>query len=176
MTADQVKSETKVRRVGKMAQEAVTSADAQRQRWDTTSVQMLAIIMASLTMVFLGGMGIMLYKGGFDSADIVAVISPALAAVGTVAAGVFGYTLGSVGTAEAQQTASAATQEMGAARQEAAASAQEATSLARSVQHIVNRAEAGEQSEPGKRHVSLDDLKTLSDGAAPLVARLRARA
>ncbi len=50
---------------------------------------MLGIIMFFLTVIFIGGLIIMVNdKSKITAVDIVAIISPALAAVGTVAAGI----------------------------------------------------------------------------------------
>lgn len=155
-----------------MAKEAGKNAEGQIQRYGWPSVVMLLIIMASLSLIFLMGMKIMVNEeSNFKAVDIVAVISPALAAVGTVAAGIFGYSLGSQGTSEAQQTANRVTQEMTAVRQKAADTSEAATPLVDSVQRIVKQAQTGNESEPGKRNISLDDLNTLHEMANKLGAR-----
>jgi len=92
-------------------------------------------------------------KSKITAVDIVAIISPALAAVGTVAAGIFGYSLGSQSTSDAQQIANRVTQEMSAERQKAADTTKAATPLVDSVQRIVKQAQEGNESEPGKRNM-----------------------
>ena len=137
-------------------------------KYDLPHVWMLIIIMASLTVVFLGGLGIIVGVTDFEATDVVAVVSPALAAVGTVAAGVFGYSLGTRGAAEAQQTATATAQQATTAREEVTLLRAEAERVAGEIKRITTRAEEGDQSEAGKRHVSLDDLRTLAAGANQL--------
>ena len=110
-----------------MAEEPVRNLREQRRKYDWSDVVMLLIIMGSLLSIFLVGVWITVGKTGFtSSSDVVAVISPALAAIGTVAAGVFGYSLGSRGTADAQQVANLAGQQTAVARQDAAAVAADA--------------------------------------------------
>jgi hypothetical protein len=147
-----------------MAQERVSAAQQERRRYDWPDVVMLFIIMSSLAAVFLGGIGIIVGVTEFEAAEVVAVLSPALAAVGTVAAGVFGYSVGARGVAEAQRVAGAATDEAAAARQEAAA----ARPLLRDTQRIASRAVAGAPAPEATDHrlLSVDDLNTLLDAAA----------
>ena len=90
-------------------------------------------------------------KSKITAVDVGAIISPALAAVGTVAAGIFGYSLGSQSTSDAQQIANRVTQEMSAERQKAADTTKAATPLVDSVQRIVKQAQEGNESEPGNR-------------------------
>ncbi|NIM52510.1 MAG: hypothetical protein GTO22_25235 [Gemmatimonadales bacterium] len=125
---------------------------------------MLLIIMSSLAAVFLGGIGIIVGVTEFEAAEVVAVLSPALAAVGTVAAGVFGYSVGARGVAEAQRVAGAATEEATVARRQAAA----AEPLLRDTQRIAGRAVAGAPATEATDHrlISVDDLNTLLDAAA----------
>ena len=130
-----------------------------KRRYDWPDVVMLLIIMASLMLVFLVGIALTAGKAGFtSSSDVVAVLAPALAAVGTVAAGIFGYSLGARGGAQAQQEAAAV-------RQDAARITADARPLTRTVRRIVNQALPGAESEPGKRNVSEDDLRSLLDQA-----------
>ena len=168
-----------------MAQGATGEAEGQKpkepngdakdrdRKYESTDVWMLLIIMASLTGLFLGGLGITLGVVGaeeFDAAAIVAILSPALAAVGTVAAGVFGYTVGTRGTAGAQESATVA-------RQEAAATAQEGGTPVRDIERIFSRASEGgeltaEGLKPGTYGISADDLNTLLADVEPLARRL----
>lgn len=147
-----------------MAQERTRAAEQERRRYDWPDAVMLFIIMSTLAAVFLGGIGIIVGVTDFESVDVVAVLSPALAAVGTVAAGVFGYTVGSRGAAEAQRGATAATEEAVAARQDAAA----AGPLLRDTKRIASRAVAGTPAPEATDHrlISVDDLNTLLDAAA----------
>jgi hypothetical protein len=147
------------------------SAEERSPKYDLASVGMLAIIMLSLGVIFLVGMGIMVSEDRFEASDIVAVLSPALAAVGTVAAGVFGYTLGARGTAEAQRTATATAESAVAARREADAVPEFSTPRIKTVERIATRALEAEV--PGEtRQLSVDDLKTLLDAARSLETRL----
>ncbi len=160
-----------------MEQEAAKAAkqppaEQPRPKYDWANVWMLLIIMTSLAVVFLGGLGIIVGVTDFEATDVVAVVSPALAAVGTVAAGVFGYSLGARGTTEAQQTATATAQGATVARGEVALLRAEAERIAGEIKRITTRASEGDQSEEGKRHVSLDDLRTLAAGADQLTAKL----
>lgn len=147
-----------------MAQERTRAAEQERRRYDWPDAIMLFIIMSTLAAVFLGGIGIIVGETDFESADFVAVLSPALAAVGTVAAGVFGYTVGSRGAAEATRVATAATEEAVVARQDATA----AGPLRHNTQRIASRAVAGSPAPdaPDHRLISVDDLNTLLDATA----------
>lgn len=137
------------------------------RKHDWPSVTMLAVIMASLTAVFLVGVAILALwaDSGFDAAAIVAILSPALAAIGTVSAGVFGYSLGSRGTAEAQEAAAAARREEAGLRQEAAP-------LVHEIQRITARSKKGGPGASGKHEVSEDDVITLIAAANPMGRRL----
>jgi len=138
---------------------------------------MLGIIMFFLTVIFIGGLIIMVNdKSKITAVDVGAIISPALAAVGTVAAGIFGYSLGSQSTSDAQQIANRVTQEMSAERQKAADTTKAATPLVDSVQRIVKQAQEGNESEPGKRNISMDDLNTLRHMADKLAAKVESKA
>ena len=150
------------------------------QRFGSSTVWMLLIIMSSIVFVFIGGLLVLVLNAvdmeSFDSVAIVAIISPVLTAIGTVAAGVFGYSLGSEGAAEAQKTASqaqqvanTATQEAAVAKQEAAAKIDAAVPLVRTVERILNQQALvdGVATTSGKFEISLDDLKTITaEGAA----------
>ena len=135
-------------------------------------VWMLLIIMATLVLVFFIGLSTMRGKfaAGVTATDMVAIFSPVITAIGAVAAGVFGYSLGSRGATEAQQTATQVSQEAATVRKEAAASAAAAASLARNVRRIAGQAKAGEESMPGKRHLSVDDLETIDHAAGELLS------
>ena len=160
-----------------MAKEAGKNAEGQIRRYGWASIFMLLIVMVSLSTIFIWGLNIMVNDmSSLEAVDIVAIVSPALAAVGTVAAGIFGYSLGSQSTSEAQQTATRITQEMSAEREKAADTTKAATPLVDSVQRIVQQAQAGAESEPGKRNISLDDLNTLRDMADKLAARVGQKA
>jgi len=161
-----------IRRFKPMAKANGNSDSESKPRFDWSSVVMLVVIMVSLTLIFLVGLRIITNHAKFDSADIVAVLSPAIGAVGTVSAGVFGYSLGTRNTAEAQKTATAATEEATAVRQETMAIRNEATPLARQVERIATQAKEGAESVPGKRHLSEDDLNTLLSAAQSLAKRL----
>lgn len=158
-----------------MAQEPTEEAKVQKPKYDWTDFGMLFIIMASLTGMFLGGIGIIVGVTTFEAQDVVAILAPPLGVVSTVAAGVFGYSLGTRGTTEAQRTASAAAQEATAVRQEAAATAEAAAPLARATRRIAGQAIAGAPTPTGKRDVSEDDLNTLRDAAEALAAKLGPR-
>jgi hypothetical protein len=140
--------------------------------WPT--VWMLLIIMSSIVLVFIIGLFILVLYAvdvkSFNSVAIVAIISPVLTAIGTIAAGVFGYSLGSEGSAAAQKTASQAqevantvTQEAAVAKQEAATKIDAAVPLVRTVERILNQQALveGEATQSGKYEISLDDLKTI---------------
>ena len=107
-----------------------------------TDVGMLAIVLGTLILVFLVGIeiitgrttsitegGITTIKAGFTSADVVAILAPVLGVIGTVAAGIFGYSRGSQGTSEAHQRASQASSETAIARQEALDTSSAASTL-----------------------------------------------
>jgi hypothetical protein len=156
-----------------MTQEATGDAEALKpkeairkvkaRKYDAPDVWMLFIIMAALAGMFLGGLGIIVGATSFKSADVVAILAPALAAVGTVAAGVFGYTLGTRGTTEAQQTAAVAQETATAATQESGASV-------RALGRIV--AQAKKAGDRARYEISADDLNSLLGDAAPLARRL----
>lgn len=133
-----------------------------KPKCDCSDVLMLFIIMASLTGIFLGGIGIIVGVTDYDSADVVAIISPPLGVVSAVAAGVFGYSLGARGTAQANQQAAAT-------RVDAAIAV---APLARVARRISDDALKGEKSVEGKRNVSEDDLRGLRDAADALAAGL----
>ncbi len=158
----------------KEAAEAAKQSPAEqpKPKYDWPDVWMLLIIMMSLAVVFLGGLGLIVGVTDFVATDVVAVVSPALAAVGTVAAGVFGYSLGTRGTAEAQKTATITAQQATTTREEAALLRAEGERMAQDIHRITGLAERGGESAPGKRNVSLDDLHTLAAGADQLTARL----
>ena len=160
-----------------MTQEAAEAAkqppaEQPRPKYDCADVWMLLIIMTSLAVVFLGGLGIIVGVTDFEATDVVAVVSPALAAVGTVSAGVFGYSLGTRGTAEAQKTATITAQQATTTREEAALFRAQGERMAGEIKRITTRAQEGDPTATGKRDVSLDDLKTLAAGADQLTARL----
>jgi len=156
------------------------------QRFRTPTVWMLGIIMLSIVSVFIIGLFILVVYAvdmkSFDSVAIVAIISPVLTAIGTVAAGVFGYSLGSEGAADAQKTASQAQQVANLATQEAAEANQEAKDatkeaqeaatkidaavpLVRTVERILNQQALvqGKPTASGKYEISLDDLRTITE-------------
>ena len=147
-------------------------AKAEKTKYDWTHFSMLVVIMIALV----GGFYIALEftgAGSIKSAEgIVAIISPFLAAVGTVAAGVFGYSLGSRGTTEAQHVARIAAQESAIVRQDADALSGDAKALVQKVQRITSRAIAGQESILGKRHLSVDDLITLGEDANTVAPRV----
>jgi hypothetical protein len=162
-----------------MATQPPDSPRQQAPRHGWIDEAMLATILAALTAVFLGGIGIIVWSTAFDAEAVVAIVSPALAAVGTVAAGVFGYTLGARGSEEAQRTAGAATREAATVRQETATTAETAGSLATTVQRIHDQAMGGEPTASGKREISEDDLTTMLAAAnqvAATVPRVSAKA
>lgn len=146
------------------------------QKFGWPTVYMLLIIMASIVLVFLGGLIVLVLPfdgvdNAYDAAAIVAVIAPVMTAIGTVAAGVFGYSLGSEGAAEAsktasqaQQVANTATQEAAVAKQEAAAKIDAAVPLIRNVHRIlkIQALKDGTPAASGKYEISEDDLKTLT--------------
>lgn len=133
---------------------------------------MLLVIVTALVTMFLGGLAILLNATSYAAVDVVAVLSPALAAVGTVAGGIFGYSLGTRGTTAAQETATNASQQATAARQDAATIAQAATPLSRSVERIIGQAKQGGEASglPGSYIIGDPDLKTLADAAAVLAS------
>ena len=124
---------------------------------------MLASILIALTVVFLGGIAIIVRNTNFQASDLVAILSPALGAISTVAAGVFGYSIGSRGSAQAQE---AATRESATARQQMGAKAAKADLANRSVSRIVDAALSGSPTPDGKRELSVEDLTTLRNAAA----------
>ena len=146
-------------------------------RLGSPTVWMLGIIMFATVLVFLGGLYMLLKapqllteNGKIDGTTLVAVITPVLTAIGTVAAGVFGYSLGSEGAAEAQKTASqaqqvanTAMQEAAIAKQEAAAKIDAAVPLVRTVDRILQKQalDKGTPAANGKYEISLEDLKTI---------------
>jgi len=154
-------------------------------KFGSSTVWMLGIIMLSIVFVFIGGLLILVLTVGIekiDSVAIVAIISPVLTAIGTVAAGVFGYSLGSEGAAEAQKTASQAQQIAFTATEEAAEANQEAKDatkkaqeaatkidaavpLVRTVERILNQQALvqGKPTASGKYEISLDDLRTITE-------------
>ncbi len=137
---------------------------------------MLAIVMLSLIGIFLGGLAMILGDIGakdFDAPEIVSILSLPVGVISAVAAGIFGYSLGTRGTTEAQQAASAAAQEAAAVRQETAAVSQESAAPTRDIGRIVSRARAGGLSATtNKYEISEDDLNTLIAHAEPLARRL----
>ena len=149
--------------------EPTEDAKDRRPKYDWSDAVMLLIIMASLTGVVLGGIAIIVTETNFRSADVVAIISPPLGVISTVAAGVFGYSLGTRGTAEAQRTATAATQQAVAAREDAATAV---APPARDIGRIVRRAREGGEVSPGTYGISVDDLNTLLSDVVPLASRL----
>lgn len=157
-----------------MATQETDSPAQQARRYGRIDAVMLATILVTLAVVFLGGIGIIVAgtktKDSFTAESIVAIISPALAAVGTVAAGVFGYALGTRGSGEAQTTANHVAREAAAARQQTAATAGAAGSLASTVQRIHDQAMAGDPTTSGKREISEDDLKTMASAARQVTA------
>jgi hypothetical protein len=137
---------------------------------------MLLVIVVALTVMFLGGLVILVNATSYKAADVVAVVSPALAAVGTVAGGIFGYSLGARGVSDAQDAASKATEQAGAARRDAAAIAEAATPLSHNVQRIVNQARTGGATQPGVYAISEADLQTLQAAASALTSLPQVRA
>jgi len=154
-------------------------------KFGSSTVWMLGIIMLSIVFVFIGGLLILVLTVGIekiDSVAIVAIISPVLTAIGTVAAGVFGYSLGSEGAADAQkaasqaeQVANIATQEAAIANQEAAAKIDAAVPLVRTVERILNQQALvdGKATASGKYEISLDDLKTITEEGREVSRKLR---
>ena len=152
-------------------------------------IAIMRIIMFATVLLFLGGLYMLLKapqllteNGKIDGTTLVAVITPVLTAIGTVAAGVFGYSLGSEGAAEAQKTASQAQQVANTATQEAAEANQEAKDatkeaqeaatktdaavpLVRTVERILNQQALvqGKPTASGKYEISLDDLRTITE-------------
>jgi hypothetical protein len=155
-----------------MEPQPTESSGQQARRYGWIDEALLATILVALTVVFLGGIGIIVSNTDFDAEAVVAIVSPALGAVGTVAAGVFGYTLGSRGSEEAQRTATAASREAAAVRNETATTAETAGSLATTVQRIHNQAMAGAPTDSGKREISEDDLKTMIAAATQVTAKV----
>lgn len=141
---------------------------------------MLLVIVVALTAMFLGGLVILLNATSYKAADVVAVVSPALAAIGTVAGGIFGYSIGTRATSEAQSAASRATEQAGAARRDVAAIAEVATPLSQNVQRIINQARAGATAEPGHPagvyRISEADLQTLEAAASAVTSMPQVRA
>jgi uncharacterized repeat protein (TIGR01451 family) len=135
---------------------------------------MLLVIVVGLITMFLGGLVILVNATDHKAADLVAVLSPGLAAVGTVAGGIFGYSLGTRGSTRAHEAATRATEEAGAARRDAAAIAEAATPLSQNVQRIITQARAGQQSQPGAYTISAADLQTLEAAATAVQARAAA--
>lgn len=157
-----------------MATQPPESSGQRPRRYGWIDEALLATILFFLSVVFLGGIGIIVWGTEFAAEAVVAIVSPALAAVGTVAAGVFGYTLGSRGSEEAQRTATAAAREAAAVRQETATTAETAGSLVTTVQRIHDQAMGGEPTASGKREISEDDLKTMFAAANQVAATVPA--
>ncbi len=130
---------------------------------------MLAIVMMSLIGIFLGGLAMILGEIGakdFDAPEIVSILSLPVGVISAVAAGIFGYSLGSRGTTEAQQEATAI-------RSETAGISQESSASTRDIGRIVSRARAGGLGDTtSKYEISEDDLNTLIAHAEPLARRL----
>jgi hypothetical protein len=147
---------------------AVQSTEDRWRKYDLPSVLMLLIIMAALTLIFLVGLRFILddeYE--FEATDIVAILSLPVGVIGAVAAGIFGYSLGSRGAAEAQANEAVATQEKITVQRDAEASVRD---LAR----IIRKAKEGGESaqKPEKYEISRDDLNTLRGSAAPMAGKL----
>jgi hypothetical protein len=136
-------------------------------RSDRATVWMFFFALAAVAGIFLGGLAILVTLTNLRAEGIVAILSPALAALGTLAGGVFGYSQGARGAAEASQTAAAATQH-------ASAIERDATPLAREVKRITGQAVQGGRTERtgGKHEISEDDIRTLAAAAEPLMHRL----
>ncbi len=149
----------------------MASSERQVRKYGWIDAVMLASILIALASVFLGGLAIIVSSTDFDGQAIVAIVSPALAAVGTVAAGVFGYALGTRGSEEAQRAAGEAVKETALARQEKTVMNEAAGSLARGVTRIVNQALSGTPTPSQKREISEDDLRTLIEAASPVATR-----
>ena len=145
-----------------------------RYAWPDTV--MLAIVMMSLIGIFLGGLAMILGEMGakdFDAPEIVSILSLPVGIISAVAAGIFGYSLGTRGTTEAQQAATSASQEATAVRSETAAISQESGASTRDIGRIVSRARAGGLGDTtNKYEISEDDLNTLIAHAQPLARRL----
>ncbi len=138
-------------------------------KYDWQDVLMLAIVMAALTGIFLGGLGTILgtiEANDFQATDVVAILSLPVGVISAVAAGIFGYSLGTRGTTEAQKLTSAATEETAAVSAESGASP-------RAIGRIVGRAMTGGASPTtDKYEISEDDLNTLLASAEPSARRL----
>ncbi len=150
-------------------------AKEKETRYDWPDVLMLTIVMLSLTGIFLGGLGTILGIAGarkFEATEIVAILSLPVGVVSAVAAGIFGYSLGTRGTTEAQKLASAATEEAAAVRQDAGAITAESSAPARDIGRIISRAREGGEVSPGSYGISADDLNTLLSDVVPLASRL----
>ena len=65
------------------------------RRFGVTDVVMLTILLVTLAVVFLFGVYLLTVDARFASSDIVAILAPVLGVIGTVAAGIFGYSLSS---------------------------------------------------------------------------------
>jgi len=139
------------------------------RKYDLPSVCMLFIIMAALTLIFLVGLWLILNdKTSYKATDIVAILSLPVGVISAVAAGIFGYSLGSRGAAEAQANEAVATQEKITLQRDAEAPVRD---LAR----ILSHARDGKPAElnPEKREISRDDLNTLRGSASAIAGRLR---
>jgi hypothetical protein len=141
----------------------VAATSATGHTWQ--DVIMLSIVAVTLAAVFLVGLALLVAASGakYASSDIVAVLSPALTALGTLAAGVFGYSLGTRGTTAAQESAAAA-------RQEAATITRAAAPLHNNVERIITQARTGGIAPGIADHyaISSDDLNTLAADAGNL--------
>jgi hypothetical protein len=124
---------------------------------------MLIAILVALAVVFLGGIWLIVDSTDFASSDIVAILSPALGAISTVAAGVFGFSIGSRGSSQAQEPA---TRETAIVHQHMGQIAAKASAASRNVSRIVETALSGDATPDGKRILSTDDLKTMQNLAA----------
>ena len=153
----------------------VTQSKKPDNRW--TDVAMLGMILGCLSVVFLGGIGILVGIDNYKASDLVAVLAPILGVISTVSAGVFGYALGSRGTTDAHQTAAEASRAGADDRQRASESAAAAGNLVDTIDRIVGQAKRGGPSGSGKHELSDDDLTTLLSvsGSTALGARVSRR-
>ena len=147
-------------------------------KFSIADVVMLSVIVTAVVLVFGLVVVIPVVLPGSTafatSSDIVAVMSPAFATVGTIAAGIFGFSLGSRPAGEAQNTANRATQQAADARREAERTQELTRPLVQTVNRIVRQAQGGGPAGGvGNVYgISLDDLRTMlsaSNAIAPMI-------
>ena len=135
----------------------------ERKASESSTLRMLLAILAALTVIFIVGLSVMI-AFEFESEGIVAVMSPALGIIGTVAAGVFGLKEGAKEATSANEAAQAATRETGNVRAEAESAKASKRRVTAEVKRIAEASlNKGTQKDRNSRTRTLseDDLNTL---------------